>query len=67
MLVSKRARGDAFFGPQGVETDGATKNFDRALSSLLELVSREGELADRCLEVEAEEGTPLEQRHTTRS
>ena len=60
VLVRTHARGGAFFGPQGVETDGATKNLERVLSSLLELVARGGELADRCLEVEAEEGTPLE-------
>ena len=61
VLVSKRARGSAFFGPQGVEAAGATKNLERALSfSLLELVAREGELVDKCVEVEAEEDAPPE-------
>ena len=59
MLVSKRARGGAFFGPQGVEVDGASKNLERALSfSLPELVAREGELVEKCVEVEAEEDAP---------
>jgi hypothetical protein len=54
--VSKRARGG---GPQGVEAAGATKNLERALSfSLLELVAREGELVDKCVEVEAEKDAP---------
>ena len=61
VLVSKRARGGTFFGPQGVEAAGATKNLERALSfSLLELVAREGELVDKCVEVEAEEDAPPE-------
>ena len=59
VLVSKRARGSAFFGPQGVEAAGATKNLERALSfSLLELVAKEGELVDKYVEVEAEEDAP---------
>jgi hypothetical protein len=61
VLVSKRARGGASFGPQGVEAAGATKNLEmeRALSfSLLELVAREGELVDKCVEVEAEKDAP---------
>ena len=65
MLVSKRARGGASFGPQGVEAAGATKNLEmeRALSlSLLELVAREGELVDKCVEVEAEEDAPPDAR-----
>ena len=57
MQVSKRAHGSAFFGPQGVEAAGATKNLERALSfSLLELVAKE--LVDKYVEVEAEEDAP---------
>jgi hypothetical protein len=52
-----------FFGLQGVEAAGATKNLERALSfSLLELVAREGELVDKCVEVEAEEDAPPDAR-----